>query len=84
MSKASSNGGENIVTDSDDKILEDLPPERFLDTSNARLIEAGLKCMYSRETIQQYLAYENQHENRTWVQRLLARRARELAAEQSD
>lgn len=84
MSKASSNGGEDIVTDSDDKILEELPPKRFLDTSNARLIKAGLHCMHSRETIQQYLAYENQHKNRTWVQRFLARRARELADEQSE
>jgi hypothetical protein len=40
--------------------------------------------MHSRETVQQYLAYENQHENRTWIQRLLARRARELADEQSE
>ena len=84
MSKASSNGGEDIVTDPDDKILEELPPDRFLDTSNARLIKAGLHCMHSRETVQQYLAYENQHENRTWIQRLLARRARELADEQSE
>lgn len=84
MSKASSNGGEHIVTDSDDNILKDLPPERFLDTSNARLIKAGLHCMHSRETVQQYLAHENQHENRTWIQRLLARRAHELADEQSE
>jgi len=52
------------MTDSDDKILEELPPERFLDTSNARLIKAGLHCMHFRETVQQYLAYENQHEIR--------------------
>lgn len=79
MSKAPSNSDEDVMTDSDDKILEELPPERFLDTSNARLIKAGLHCMHSRETVQQYLAYENQHENRTWVQRLLASRAREFA-----
>lgn len=84
MSKASSNLGEDVVTNSGDKILEDLPPERFLDTTNARLIQAGLHCMHSRETVKQYLAYENQHENRTWVQRLLARRARELAEEEPE
>jgi len=84
MSKVSSNGGDYIVTDSDDKILEELPPERFLDTTNGRLIQAGLHCMHSRETVKQYLAHENQHENRTWVQRLLARRARELAEEEPE
>jgi len=83
MSKAAPNGGEDTVDHSGDKILEDLPPERFLDTTNTRLLQAGLKCMHSRETVMQYLAYENQHENRTWIQRLLAERARELAEEES-
>lgn len=69
---------------SSDAILTELPPEKLLDTSNHRLIRAGLQCMYSRETVQAYLGYENQHQNRTWVQRLLAERARELAASSTD
>jgi len=84
MSKVAPNENEETVDHSGDKILEDIPPERFLDTTNTRLLRAGLNCMHSRETVMQYLAYENQHENRTWIQRLLAERARELAEEQSE
>jgi len=84
MSKAAPNGGDDTVDHSRDKILEEIPPERFLETTNTRLLLAGLKCMHSRETVMRYLAYENQHENRTWIQRLLADRARELAEEQSE
>ena len=75
-------GGES--TTSSDAIQDKLPPDKLLDTTNARLIRAGLQCMHARETVQVYLGYENQHENRTCVQRLLAERARELAESQAE
>lgn len=74
----------SAVSSRDATLLEDLPPEKLLKTDDHRLIRAGVTCMDSRETVQAYLGYENQHKNRTWVQRLLADRARELADSTGD
>ncbi|GCF16265.1 hypothetical protein Harman_42000 [Haloarcula mannanilytica] len=45
---------------------------------------AGINCMHSIETIQQYLAHENQHANRTPVQSHLRERTREIRRDESD
>ena len=50
-----------------DPILDKLPPEQLLDADHLQPIVAGINCMHSIETIQRYLAHENQHENRTPV-----------------
>lgn len=71
-----------MVRDSDtDAILEHLPPERLLTASQWQLIRAGIVCMHHVETVQQYVGYENRHDQRQWVLRLLAQRAAELRAE---
>ncbi|GGM52065.1 hypothetical protein [Haloarcula argentinensis] len=67
-----------------DPILDKLPPERLLDADHLQPIVAGINCMHSIETIQQYLAYENQHKNRTTVQSRLRLRAREVRRDESD
>ncbi|AJF28034.1 hypothetical protein SG26_20005 (plasmid) [Haloarcula sp. CBA1115] len=67
-----------------DPILDKLPPERLLDADHLQPIVAGINCMHSIETIQQYLAYENQHESRTPVQSQLRLRAREVRRDESD
>ncbi|NLV05904.1 hypothetical protein GOC83_07095 [Haloarcula rubripromontorii] len=67
-----------------DPVLDKLPPERLLDADNLQPIVAGINCMHSIETIQQYLAHENQHENRTPVQSRLRERAREIRRDESD
>lgn len=67
---------------STDAIREQLPPERLLATSEWRLIQAGIVCMHHVETVQQYVAYENQNEQRSWVLRLLAERAETLREKQ--
>lgn len=68
-----------MVPDSDtDAICEQLPPEQLLETSKWRLIRAGIICMHHIETVQQYAAYENQHEQRRWVLRSLADQATEI------
>ncbi|MDS0223840.1 hypothetical protein NDI54_21160 [Haloarcula sp. S1AR25-5A] len=66
-----------------DPILDELPPERLLDADHLQPIVAGINCMHSIETIQQYLAYENQHENRTPIQCRLRERAREIRRDES-
>jgi cell division FtsZ-interacting protein ZapD len=66
------------------RIAEALPPERLLETNQQRLIRGGIACMHDIPTVQQYVAYENQHERRRWVLRMLANRAsmlRELEIE---
>jgi hypothetical protein len=67
-----------------DPILDKLPPERLLDADHLQPIVAGINCMHSIETIQQYLAHENQHANRTPVQSQLRERAREIRRDESD
>ena len=65
-------------------ILERLPPETLLDSDHLRPIQAGIRCMDSIETVQQYLAHENANRNRTQVQDALRMRARELRDEEPD
>jgi len=65
-------------------VLERLPPERLLASDCLRPIKAGIRCMDSIETLQQYLAYENANRNRTQVQAALRMRARELRDERED
>jgi hypothetical protein len=72
------------MSDDRDAILDELPPERLLDGDHLQPILAGIRCMRSVETVQQYLAYENQHRNRTPVQSNLRMRARELRREEAE
>ena len=65
-------------------ILERLPPETLLDSDHLRPIKAGICCMDSLETVQQYLAHENANRNRTQVQDALRMRARDLRDEGQD
>ena len=64
--------------DESDHILDELPPEKLLDTPNFRLILGGVACMRSVETVKQYVAHENVNEQREQVLRLLHQRAGEL------
>jgi peptidyl-tRNA hydrolase len=64
--------------DDSEHILEELPPEKLLDTPSFRLIRGGVGCMRSVETVKQYVAHENATEQREQVLRLLHQRAAEL------
>ena len=70
--------GTNGGTENTDRILEELPPEKLLDTPSFRLIRGGVACMRSVETVKQYVAHENATEQREQVLRLLHQRAAEL------
>ncbi|MFC6977127.1 hypothetical protein ACFQL1_24175 [Halomicroarcula sp. GCM10025709] len=72
------------MSDERDAILDELPPERLLDGDHLQPILAGIRCMHSVETVQQYLAYENRNQNRTPVQSHLRMRARELRRDPAD
>ena len=70
--------------DDTEPIRERLPPETLLASDHLRPIRAGIRCMDSIETIQEYLAHENANRNRTQVQHALRMRARELRDEGPD
>jgi len=59
-------------------VLEALPPATLLETDNQRLIRGGVACMHDVETVRKYVGYENQHQRRRWVLRMLADRAAAL------
>lgn len=59
-------------------ITDVLPPEILLATEDLSLIRGGIACMHDVDTVRQYVAYENQHQTRIDVLRLLADRAETL------
>ena len=65
-------------------ILEALPPATLLETTNRRLIRGGVACMHDVETVREYVGYENQHQRRRWVLRMLADRAATLRESASE
>lgn len=65
-------------------VLQKLPPEKLLAADRLRPIRAGIRCMDSIETIQEYLAHENANRDRTQVQTALRMRARELRDAEPD
>lgn len=55
----------------DATVLEQLPPEKLLDTSNYRVITPVITMMGEVETVEQYLEYERAHRNRGGIIRWL-------------
>ena len=70
--------GGTSESETDDAMLEELPPEKLLDTNDVTRIRAGIHCMRSIETVKQYVAYENSNEQRDHILLLLHQRATEL------
>jgi len=58
-------------------ISDKLPPEELLD-SKFQLIKAAVNCIDDIETIQEYVGYENGHQQRLPVILLFKRRAEEI------
>lgn len=67
-----------------ESVLEQLPPAKLLAADRLQPIRAGIRCMDSMDTVQQYLAYENANRDRTQVQAALRMRARELRDAEPD
>jgi hypothetical protein len=50
---------------------DNFPPEKRLEAPNYRLIKAGIATIPDMETLQECVAYENAHQNRTQILRRL-------------
>ena len=57
---------------------DDFPPEKRLEAPNSRLIDAGIVTIPDMETLREYVAYENAHQNRTPILKRFERKAVEL------
>jgi len=66
----------------DSEASDEFPPEKRLEAPNTRLIKAGIETIPDMETLQECVAYENAHQNRTQILRHLKLRAAELRAQE--
>ena len=62
----------------DDGENDEFPPEKRLEAPSTRLITAGIETIPDMETLQECVAYENTHQNRTQILRRLKWKAEEL------
>ena len=62
----------------DDGENDEFLPEKRLEAPNTRLIKAGIETIPDMETLQECVAYENTHQNRTQILRRLKWKAEEL------
>jgi hypothetical protein len=58
----------------DEALLEQLPPEKLLDTANSRVITHAIPMMNAIGTIEQYLEHERANRNRAGIIRRLTDR----------
>ena len=63
---------------------DEFPPEKRLEAPNTRLIKAGIETIPNMETLQECVAYENTHQNRTQILRRLKWKADELREESDE
>ena len=56
----------------------EFPPKKRLEAPNTRLIDAGIATIPDMKTLQECVAYENTHQNRTQILRRLKWKAEEL------
>jgi hypothetical protein len=66
---------QSTTSDGSDDII---PPEKCLEAPNYRLVKAGIAAIPDIETLQECVAYENAHQNRTQILRRLKWKAEEL------
>ncbi|UHQ99187.1 hypothetical protein HYG81_26510 (plasmid) [Natrinema zhouii] len=64
-----------------DQTDEPLTPQQRLESSNPRIIDAGVATITDMETLQACVAYENKHQQRLPILKLLAQRAEKLREE---
>ncbi|MFD1564404.1 hypothetical protein ACFR99_12685 [Haloarchaeobius amylolyticus] len=61
-----------------------LSPAQRLEAPNTRLIDAGIETINEMDTLRACIAYENQHQQRVPILRLLEKRAIELRSQDDD
>jgi hypothetical protein len=62
----------------DSEVSDEFPPEKRLEAPNTHLIKAGIATIPDMETLQECVAYENAHQNRTQILRRLKWKGEEL------
>ncbi|WP_080509327.1 hypothetical protein [Candidatus Halobonum tyrrellensis] len=69
------------MSDSDRSVESNsLTPEQRLEPANSRLLTAGIETIHDMETLHACVGYENAHQQRTRILERLARRGREIRA----
>ncbi len=68
----------------DSTLLDELPPEKLLETKNLRLIVPALKVEDDPDVLRQYLKYERTTEDREPVKRAIREQIVETEGEESD
>ncbi|TKX37094.1 hypothetical protein EXE51_08475 [Halorubrum sp. CGM5_25_10-8B] len=68
----------------DAAILEQLPPEKLLGTSNYRVISPAIRMMGEVETVEQYLKHERAKQNRGGIIRRLSERRDAIYEERAE
>ncbi|MFQ3293052.1 MAG: hypothetical protein ACI8VE_000106 [Natrialbaceae archaeon] len=58
----------------DESLLEQLPPEKLLDTRNTRVITPAIEMMEEVETVERYLEHERANRDRAGIIRHLTER----------
>ena len=58
-----------------------LTPEQRLEPSNVDLLRAGIETIHDMETLRACVGYENANQQRTQILERLARRGREIRAD---
>ncbi|SDD71618.1 hypothetical protein [Natrinema hispanicum] len=62
----------------------ELSPAQRLEAPNTRLIDASIATINDMETLRACIAYENQHQQRVPILRLLEKRAIEVRSQDDD
>jgi len=76
--KQATDGGVETAESGQAPVHKRIPPEDILNEPNLELLRGLLRCIDSVEEVQEYVAYENQHQQRETVLRLLDQRATAL------
>ena len=76
--KQATDGGVETAGSEHAPVHERVPPEDILNEPNLELLRGLLRCMDSVEEVREYVAYENRHQQRETVLRLLDQRATAL------
>jgi hypothetical protein len=71
---------QSTISDGSD---DEFPLEKRLEAPNYRLIKAGIATIPNMETLQECVAYENAHQNRTQILRWLQWKAEELREDEA-
>ena len=68
----------------DESLLEQLPPEKLLDTRNTRVITPAIRMMEEAATVERYLEHERENRDRAGIIRHLTDRIDDIYEENGE